>query len=112
LNLENIDKDPKDYPIVELLHQLNNNTNPIILYNLFMKIGDTNISDKLIIEKLLEMKVRLDGKDKMLGYYKIGHFAMSVLLKLGLQQDAVFDNNLDEFDKQTVFRLCNENKWL
>jgi hypothetical protein len=87
-------------------------TNLVILYNIFTKIGNEKIIDELLIERLQIMKCSLDSEDKMLGYYKKGHFAIAVLLTLGLNPNNVFDNSIDDFDRKMVIKLCEEHGWL
>lgn len=98
------------YTISELLQQLDN-PNPIILYKALMIIGNNHIADIDIVNKLFSIKLKLDVGDKMLGYYKIGHLAMGVLLQLGVDKNTVFTEDVDEFDRQTVIRFCNECNW-
>jgi len=67
----------------ELVEWLDSN-NPTILYSLITMIVNKGINDTAITDKLLSMSNKLDNENKVLGYYKIGHLAMSALLKLGI----------------------------
>jgi phosphosulfolactate phosphohydrolase-like enzyme len=53
----------------------------------------------------------LNNENKVLGYYKIGHLAMSALLKLGLENDVVFCTDLDPFEKEMKLKFLNDNDW-
>ena len=57
------------------------------------------------IDKLFQLSQLLNDKYKMLGYYKIGHVAMGVLLKLGFDEKAVFRDNLDKFEKEMAIKF-------
>lgn len=104
--LENNSYTPED--LVEAL----NGKNPIIFYNAICIIAKNQIKDKIVIEKLNEVSVRLDKEDGVLGYYKKGHVSMSALLKLGFTEKEIFDNKrIDEFDKEAVRRFYGENDW-
>lgn len=60
--------------------------NPITICLLISVIVSKNINDLTITNKLLNLSVKLDNDHKVLGYYKIGHLAMSALLKLGMDR--------------------------
>ena len=95
--------DNKLYTEDDLLQYLDS-TNPILLYKVSKIIVEGNMKKDRIIEKLFDIAVKLEEKDSILGYYKIGHLAMSNLMKLGMSSDEVFSKmNLNEFEKKS----CN-----
>lgn len=83
--------------------------NLIILYESIACIVRNHIVDKIIIDKLIQLSKLLDDEHKMLGYYKVGHAAMAALLKLGVAHNIVLENNLDDFDKETVMKFFQED---
>ena len=93
-----------DFSKDELLQCLDS-SNPIILYETITCIVNNHITDKIIIDKLFQLSQLLNDKYKMLGYYKIGHVAMGVLLKLGFDEKAVFRDNLDKFEKEMAIKF-------
>gem|GEM_PF-1814702 len=94
----------------ELVEWLDSN-NPTILYSLITMIVNKGINDTAITDKLLSMSNKLDNENKVLGYYKIGHLAMSALLKLGIDSDVVFGGGLDSFEKEMTLKFLNDNDW-
>lgn len=96
-----------EYTEEEMLKYLDS-LNPIILYESILCIVRNHIADKIIIDKLIQLSELLGDEYKMLGYYKVGHVAMAALLKLGISHNIVFDNNLDDFDKETVMKFFQE----
>ena len=93
-----------DFSKDELLQCLDS-SNPIILYEAIPCIVNNHITDKIIIDKLFQLSQLLSDKYKMLGYYKIGHVAMGVLLKLGFDEEVVFRDNLDKFEKEMAIKF-------
>lgn len=100
----------KDYMNNELVEWLEN-SNPILFYLVITEIVTNHIKDQIIIDKLLELSQKLDNNNKILGYYKKGHLAMSALFKLGLDSDSVFTLDLDPFEKEMTLKFFNENDW-
>ena len=93
-----------EFSVDELLKCLDS-PNPIVLYETVTCIVNNHITDKIIIEKLLQLSEFLNDKDRMLGYYKLGHVAMGALLKLGFDEKVVFKDNLDNFEKETAIKF-------
>lgn len=105
--------------LINVIHKLKNNdicknellnyldcSNTIILYHVITYIVNHAITDKIIIDKLFQLSQLLNEKYTMLGYYKIGHVAMAALLKLGFDEKIVFQNNLDDLEKETTIKFC------
>ena len=99
-----------EYDIFELMNILDD-PNPIVLYNVFMCIANNRIKEKPLIDKLSSLSIKLNNEDKALGYYKTGHLAMSVLLKLGVDEDEVFPDGLSLFDREAVWKFYHDNSW-
>lgn len=93
----------------ELLKLLDS-SNPIILYETISCIVNNHVTDKVIIDKLIQLSKLLDDKYKMLGYYKLGHVAMGALLKLGFDERIVFKSDLDNFEKEMAIKF-SINTW-
>ena len=100
----------KDYTNKDLVEWLDND-NPILLYLVITTIVSNDIRDKNIIDKLLKLSNKLNNDNKVLGYYKKGHLAMSALLKLGIDSDSVFTIDLDPFEKEMTLKFLNDNDW-
>lgn len=80
-------------------------SNPIVLYEAITCIVNNQITDEMITNKLIQLTELLSDKYKMLGYYKLGHVAMGALLKLGFDEETVFKNDLDNFEKETAIKF-------
>ena len=100
----------REYTNNELVEWLDNN-NPTIFYLLVTTIVSNDIKDTTIINKLLNLSKKLDNENKVLGYYKIGHLAMSALLKLGIESYVVFSTDLDPFEREMTLKFLNDNDW-
>lgn len=85
--------------------------NPTLFYLLITTIVSNNIKDAIITDKLFSLSKKLNNENKVLGYYKIGHLAMSTLLKLGIDRDVVFCTDLDPFEKEMTLKFLNDNDW-
>lgn len=93
----------------ELLKCLDS-SNPIVLYKTITCIVNNHITDKIITDKLFQLSKLLNDKYQMLGYYKLGHIAMGALLKLGFDENVVFKDDLDSFEKETVIKF-SKSAW-
>ncbi|MGN6713230.1 hypothetical protein [Anaerocolumna jejuensis] len=87
------------------------NDNPSIFFLLIKTIVSNNIKDTTITDKLFSLSKRLKNENRVLGYYKIGHLAMSALLKLGMDSDVVFGTDLDQFEKEMTLKFLNDYEW-
>lgn len=97
---------------VDELEHLLNEKNPIILYHTMMAIGNFNIYNEKIIEKLYSLTGRRENKDKLLGYYKTGDLAIVTLKKIGINIIEIPSyQKLDEFDRKMIFQLVKEIGW-
>lgn len=81
--------------------------NPIVIFAAMSCIVKNNIVNNSILSKLKNISINLDPQCKMVGYYKVGHVAMSVLLKLGVNEKNVFYDGLDDFDRKMVWEFYN-----
>jgi len=85
--------------------------NPITFYNAVVCVVRNNMKDDMIIDKLLELRTRLSNEYKLLGYYKIGHLAMATLLKLGIEESKVLFDELNDFEKEFVWKMYDGDFW-
>lgn len=99
-----------DFTIDELTEWMDS-SNPTILFTIFTSIVQHNIKHQKIIEKLYKISEKMGKEDVMLGYYKIGHAAMSVLVKLGIDETNIFSDKMDDFDKESVFKFVEDSNW-
>lgn len=100
----------RNYSVTELVEWLDLK-NPTILYLVFNEIATRHITDSIVVNKLYSLASKLDNQHKMLGYYKIGHISMSVLLSLGIKEKNIFNDSISDFDKETVMKFYNESSW-
>ena len=84
-------------------------SNPIVLYEVITCIVKNNITDPIIVNKLIQLSELLSDEYKMLGYYKLGHVDMGALLKLGFDEEIVFKSDLDHFEKEMTIKFYRSN---
>jgi len=95
----------------DLIEYLDSNA-PILLYKVAKLIVLNSIKTDKIIKKLYDISNKLEMEYSILGYYKIGHLAMSTLIKLGISSDDIFAKIvLDEFEKETVINFERDSDW-
>jgi len=78
-------------------------------------IVDEGIKDENVEKKLFEISDRLDQsrlEHKVYAAYRVGHLAMSTLIKLGITEEEIFKQiALDDFDKQLVLDFTGSDFW-
>ena len=84
--------------------------NPIVLYEAITCIVKDHITDKVIVDRLIQLSGALSNKHKMLGYYKVGHVSMGALLKLGIDEKIVFKEGMDKLEKDMAISFL-QSAW-
>jgi len=94
------------YTIADILEYLDKFTSTGLVF-VCRFIVDECVKDENVINKLFEISDKLDrgrsDHEVFLGY-RVGHLAMSTLLKLGISEEEIFKQiTLDDFDKELLF---------
>ena len=74
-----------------------------------------DVKDENVIKRLFEISDKLDQSrldHKAFAIYRVGHLAMSTLIKLGISEEEIFKQiSLDDFDKQLVLDFTGSDFW-
>ena len=98
----------KTYQNADLINNID--LNPIVSYHIIKEIVNSKINDINVINKLIEISVRLSVNDSVLGPICLGHMSLAALRKLGIDLRKV-DSRSAIYDWELVDNFDHENGW-
>ncbi len=100
----------KTYQNADLINNID--LNPIVSYHIIKEIVNSKINDITIIDKLIEISVRLSVNDSVLGPICLGHMSLAALRKLGIDvRRADSRSAISDYDWELVDKFYHENGW-
>ena len=100
----------KTYQNEDLINNID--LNPVFSYHIIKEILNRKINDINVIDKLIEISVRLSVNDSVLGPICLGHMSLAALRKLGVDERIVDNHSaISDYDWELVDKFYHENGW-
>ena len=100
----------KTYQNEDLINNID--LNLIVFYHIIKEIVNSKINDINVIDKLIEISVRLSVNDSVLGPICLGHMSIDALRKLGVDVRKVENHPaISNYDWELVDIFYHENGW-
>ena len=100
----------KTYQNADLINNID--LNPIVSYHIIKEIVNSRINDINVINKLIEISVRLSVNDSVLGPLCLGHMSLAALRKLGIDVRKLDNSSaISEYDWELVDKYYHESGW-
>ena len=97
----------KTYQNADLINNID--LNPIVSYHIIKEIVNSKINDINVINKLIEISVRLSVNDSVLGPICLGHMSLAALRKLGIDLRKVDSRSaISDYDWELVDNFYHE----
>lgn len=100
----------KTYQKEELINNID--LNSVVSYHIIKEIVNSKINDINVIDKLIEISVRVSVNDSVLGPICLGHMSLAALRKLGIDLRKVDSRSaISDYDWELVDNFYHENGW-